>query len=219
MIDPSILSYLEKLHQADEKWIKELEEEARQHHVPIMDKVGISFLLQLIRMKQPGKILEIGAAIGYSSLRMANAYNQTKIVTIERDQEMYERASYHVAKHDKANQIEILFGDALELEDQVQQRAPYDLIFIDAAKGQYQKFFTMYEKMLSPGGVIITDNVLFRGLVAGHLETTKRIEKLAEKIDRYNQWLMDHSNYHTTIIPVGDGVAVSVPKEHEEVSS
>ncbi|MFC4404034.1 O-methyltransferase [Gracilibacillus xinjiangensis] len=219
MIDPNIISYLEKLNQNKETWVKELEEEAEQHAVPVMDKVGIAFLLQMIRIKRPSKILEIGTAIGYSSLRMADTYKETSIVTIERDPEMYERASRNIVKNQKEAQIDVLFGDALQLEEQVSQKAPYDMIFIDAAKGQYQKFFMMYEKMLSQNGIIITDNVLFRGLVANHTETTKRMQKLAQKIDRYNQWLVSHNRYHTTIIPVGDGVAISVPIEHEEVSS
>ncbi|WP_228275786.1 O-methyltransferase [Gracilibacillus oryzae] len=218
MLDPNVLSYLVNLNQKNEQWIRELEDEAIENHVPIMDKIGIAFLEQIIRIKQPENILEIGAAIGYSSLRMAYAYKHTKIVTIERDQAMYERATHHIAERKKEDQIDVIFGDALDVAETVEQKAPYDLIFIDAAKGQYQKFFTMYEKMLSPDGMIVTDNVLFRGLVADHRDASKRMQKLAEKINSYNKWLTDHGSYHTTILPVGDGIAISVPKAKEEVS-
>jgi predicted O-methyltransferase YrrM len=216
MIEENVIHYINKLNNPNEEWIHDIEQEAKEHNVPIMDKVGIAFLTQLIRMQKPSKVLEIGTAIGYSALRMASVHDAMKIVTIERDKNMFQRAKNNIEKQEKENQIVQLFGDALEVVEDVKAYGPFDLIFIDAAKGQYEKFFMRYEQMLSKNGIIITDNVLFRGYVATESAETKRLKKIAEKIDRYNQWLVNHPDYTTTIFPIGDGVAITVPKEIKE---
>jgi predicted O-methyltransferase YrrM len=155
--------------------------------------------------------LEIGAAIGYSSIRMTQAV-QANIITVERDAERYEKAISYINQADLGHRISVVFGDALETVEQVEKFGAFDVIFIDAAKGQYQRFFELYEPLLNPGGVIITDNVLFRGLVTVEHIENKRIRSLVKKIKSYNEWLMAHSGYDTTIFPIGDGVAVSKKK-------
>ncbi|MDX8045885.1 O-methyltransferase [Gracilibacillus sp. S3-1-1] len=207
-----IIDYLNKLGQEEADWIKQLQQEAEEHHVPIMDKQGIALLQQLIRLHKPTKILEIGTAIGYSALRMLEAYPDSSVVTVERDQSMYERATANIELNNQQDNINIIFGDALEVEGDIQQQGPYDMIFIDAAKGQYRHFFDKYAPLLTDKGLIITDNVLFRGLVTNAEEAPKRLQKLVEKIKLYNQWLMENPLYDTTILPVGDGVAISVKK-------
>lgn len=213
MIEENIIHYINKLNHPNEKWIHDIELEAKEYNVPIMDKVGIAFLTQLIRMQKPRKVLEIGTAIGYSALRMASAHEPMQIVTIERNEIMFQRAKDNIKKQEKVNQIVQLYGDALQVEEDVKPYAPFDLIFIDAAKGQYEKFFSLYEPMLSKKGIILTDNVLFRGYVATDDAETKRLKKIAEKINKYNEWLVNHPHYTTTILPIGDGVAISVPKK------
>jgi predicted O-methyltransferase YrrM len=103
----------------------------------------------------------------------------------------------------------LIKGDALEIEDQVKKHAPFDAIFIDAAKGQYKRFFEIYANYLSEDGIIITDNVLFKGLVSEPNIENKRIRSLVKKINEFNTWLMSHPHYYTVILPVGDGVAIS----------
>lgn len=191
----------------------EMEEYARENRVPIMELEGIEAMLQIVRIQQPTKILEIGTAIGYSALRMAEACPSAHIVTLERDQERYEKAENYFARSGMANQITLLKGDALEQEDEVRLLGDYDMIFIDAAKGQYKKFFEMYSQYLNNSGVIITDNVLFKGLVYEKAEIEKkRIRNLVQKIDQFNEWLMKNDRYHTVILPIGDGVAISRKK-------
>ncbi|CQR46925.1 Protein-L-isoaspartate O-methyltransferase [Paraliobacillus sp. PM-2] len=208
--------YLEDLLEASPEWIKELEDYAQRNHVPIMEPLGIDFLMQIIRMKQPKRILEIGTAIGYSALRMLQAFPQTSIITIERDEDRYQQALNNIAKYDKEGKINIIFSDALECVETIRNKAPFDLLFVDAAKGQYQRFFELYSPMLSDNGVIISDNVLFKGLVASKENTVeKRKNKLVNKIKSYNQWLANHPDYHTSIIPIGDGVAITTKSEKE----
>jgi predicted O-methyltransferase YrrM len=210
LLPPEITNYLETLIPKREQEIEEIEKYAEAHDVPIMELVGIEAMLQILKLVQPAKILEIGTAIGYSAIRMAKALPNTKIVTIERDKERYEKALFYINQTNTVNQIEVLFGDALELYERVAAKGLFDAVFIDAAKGQYLRFFEMYEPLLSKQGIIITDNVLFKGLVAqsGEIET-KRIRSLVKKIRDYNQWLMNHPNYETVILPIGDGIAIS----------
>ncbi|GAE94104.1 O-methyltransferase family protein [Gracilibacillus boraciitolerans JCM 21714] len=207
------MQYLDNIRPSQSEWIIQLRREAEEHHVPIMDEHGIGLLQQLIRIHQPAKILEIGTAIGYSALRMLEAKPDTQITTVERNPEMVERAIYNITSLNKQNHIDVILGgDALEAADRITEKGPFDFIFIDAAKGQYRHFFDTYQQSLTDDGCIVTDNVLFRGMVANPSDASKRLQKLAEKIDQYNQWLLQHPEYHTTILPVGDGVALSVKK-------
>jgi predicted O-methyltransferase YrrM len=210
LLSHDIIRYLQDLMPKRETVIQEMEDYAREHRVPIMDAVGIEVVLHVLRLIQPTRILEIGTAIGYSAIRMALALPNATIVTVERDQERYENALFYIERTKTAHQIHALFGDALEVSSEVEKYAPFDAIFIDAAKGQYQRFFEMYEPFLAPRGVIITDNVLFKGLVAaGDGIENKRIRSLVKKIRQYNQWLMQNEAYDTVILPVGDGIAIS----------
>ncbi|MCM3619228.1 O-methyltransferase [Sutcliffiella horikoshii] len=206
-----LITYLESLVPPRNEIVTKMEKLAQEDQVPIMDLVGMETLLQLLMLSQPKHILEIGAAIGYSAIRMAQSIPDVNIVTIERDEHRYLQAKEHIAEAGLEDRIDLIFGDALEVLEQVERKGVFDLIFVDAAKGQYERFFTMYEPLLIDSGVIITDNVLFRGLVAEDHEAIepKRIRNLVKKIDRYNKWLMDHQDYITTILPVGDGIAIS----------
>ncbi|MGJ9457051.1 O-methyltransferase [Oceanobacillus sp. CF4.6] len=205
-----LMRYLTETLPVQQQWVYELESQARADHVPIMDKVGIHFVMQLIHMKRPEKILEVGAAIGYSALRMLEANPSSSIVTIEKDERRYEQAMNHIYQLKKDKQIEVILGDALEeLVELSNQSHTFDFIFIDAAKGQYQRFFELAEPMLNNNGIILSDNVLFRGYVADPEDVPKRYTKMVKKLRDYNEMLMNHPNFNTSIIPIGDGVAVS----------
>ncbi|MGE6629139.1 O-methyltransferase [Bacillus sp. NPDC077027] len=213
--DDQINDYIENLIHPGPDEIVKLEAYAKLHHIPIMEKVSIELLLQLLSMKNPKKILEVGTAIGYSAIRMANALPDADIYTIERNAKRYEEATHNIEQFHLKERIHVFFGDAIESAGTVQTMAPYDVIFIDAAKGQYKRFFELFEPMLADDGIIITDNVLFKGLVARNYEEEiedKRKRQLIGKIDSYNQWLMSNPNYQTCIIPVGDGMAISTKR-------
>ncbi|MBM7541711.1 O-methyltransferase [Amphibacillus cookii] len=205
-------TYLESLQPPSSNWTSILEKEAEQNGIPIMERDGIAFLKQIVKIKQPKKILEIGTAIGYSALQMQDACLSATIVTIERDSARYEQAKQHVGKFSKNKKIDLLYGDALECVSDIQKRGPYDLIFIDAAKGQNQRFFECFSEFVTSNGVIITDNVLFKGYVIDASDASKRMQALAKKIDRYNRWLSEHPHYETVIIPIGDGVAITTKR-------
>lgn len=211
MIDEKLLNYLHKKLPESEPFFKEMEQYAREHKVPIMDAYSMEMVVMLLKIMRPKNILEIGTAIGYSALRMNDATG-ANIVTIERDEDRYMLAESFIAQKNKQDQITIIKGDALEVADEIAAYAPFDCLFIDAAKGQYQRFFETYTHLLSDHSVIITDNVLFKGYVYSDKGENKRLQKLGQKIDRYNDWLVHHPDYHTIILPVGDGVAISTKK-------
>nr|WP_249310357.1 O-methyltransferase [Bacillus sp. FJAT-49736] len=202
-------TYIESLITKRKPIFEEMERYAEEHGVPIMELTGIETLLQILRIQRPAKILEIGAAIGYSAMRIADALPNSYLVTIERDENRFKQAMKNIERAGMIGQINVVQGDALEVFEKIKNEGPFDAIFVDAAKGQYLKFFEMYSPLLSENGIILTDNVLFKGLVAEDNIESKRIRNLVKKIKNYNEWLMSHSQYITTIIPVGDGLAVS----------
>lgn len=203
--------YIEKIIPTRSEQVLKMEQYAKEHNVPIMDLTGMETLLSYVRLKKPKRILEVGTAIGYSAIRMALACENAEIISIERDEERYNIAKDNVRSTHLESRISLLFGDANELQSQVEKYAPYDFIFIDAAKGQYQNFFDHYSSMLSPDGIIITDNVLFRGYVADEsgLES-RRLRSLVKKIRSFNEYMMQHPDYQSSILPVGDGMMVSI---------
>lgn len=210
MIDESVRNYLHSLIGDRPSIFYEMEQYAKEEHVPIMESTGIEVMLQMMKIQKPKRILEIGTAIGYSALRMAEALPDSQIVTIEIDESKIEKAQHYIQQAGAEKRISIIHGNALDVLETVSSFAPFDAIFIDAAKGQYKKFFEMYSKFLPASGCIYVDNVLFRGLVADPTaRDNKRLAKIAEKLAGFNQWLMSHNEFETVIIPVGDGLAVS----------
>jgi len=210
MINEQVEIYLKSLAPSRGEEVERIELYAQEHQVPIMDLVGMESLLQLLKLHQPKRILEIGTAIGYSAIRMAQALPDAEILTIERDQVRYDEAIKNINALNLRDRIKVKFGDALDLAQILESAPLFDVLFIDAAKGQYQRFFDLYGRFVKAGGVIYSDNVLFRGLVADEHIDHKRLRKMAEKINGYNQWLMNHQGYDTRILPVGDGLAVSI---------
>ncbi|MGA4719290.1 O-methyltransferase [Fictibacillus nanhaiensis] len=211
MVSKELNQYIEKIIPTRSEQVLEMEQYAKEHNVPIMDLTGMETLLSYVRLKKPKRILEVGTAIGYSAIRMALACENAEMISIERDEERYNIAKDNVRSFHLESRINLLFGDANELQSQVEKYAPYDFIFIDAAKGQYQNFFDHYSSMLSPDGIIITDNVLFRGYVADEsgLES-RRLRSLVKKIRSFNEYMMQHPDYQSSILPVGDGMMVSI---------
>ena len=194
----------------------EMKEYATAHDVPIIQDAGLELMLQLLRIKQPRTILELGSAIGYSSLMMARHLKNTEIVTIERDDRRYQEAVLYHNRSTIKERVHLIKADALEVSNESLPHQKYDVIFIDAAKAQYQKFFEKYEPLLAEGGMIISDNLLFHGFVLKQDEIESRnLRQLVRKINRYNHWLADNPNYDTLLLPIGDGVAISLKKTVE----
>ena len=191
----------------------ELKQYAKENSVPIIIDEGLSFLESIIRIKKPKNILEIGSAIGYSAIRMARVCN-SNIYSIERDEKMYNLAIVNINKANLSNNIHIIFKDALEAFDDVKD-IKFDLIFIDAAKAQYHKFFDMYTPLLNNEGVVVCDNMYFHGLVEDvkNIESYSRgVRGLIRKLNEFHEYLLNNNEYHTSIYNIGDGMSISVKK-------
>ena len=192
----------------------ELKNFAKENHVPIIVDEGLALLEQIIRIIKPKHILEIGTAIGYSAIRMARIC-ESEITTIERNPEMVKLAKENIAKAGLSSQIHIIEQDALDAFEVVKQMS-FDLIFIDAAKAQYTKFFEIYSPLLTSRGVIISDNMSFHGLVSAedYENQSRSVRGLIRKLNSYRQFLLEHPHYHTSIFELGDGLAISVKRMH-----
>ena len=190
--------------------ILEMEEYAKEHNVPIIEKDSIAFIMKFIKANDVKDILEIGSAIGYSAILMASVKEDTTITTIERDEIRYMECLKNVKKCEMENKINVVCQDALDVN---LSGVSYDLIFIDAAKGQYTKFFEKYKYFLKPGGVIITDNLKFHGHVGNRSKIASRnLKQLVGKIEKYIDFLKNNDEFETKFYDVGDGLSVSIRK-------
>ena len=187
--------------------MKELEEYAKEHSVPISQPEAIRLTEVLLKLKAPKKILEVGTAIGYSAIRMANS-SDAVITTIEISDEMADEAEKNIKKAGLAHRINVLRGDAAEVLKTLDDE--FDCIFIDAAKGHYMEFFEECDRILKKGGLLISDNVLYKGMTATDELVVRRKITIVRRLRAYLEMLKENKNYMTAIIPVGDGVALSV---------
>ena len=186
--------------------IEEIEKYAYEEKVPIMMKDGIDYLCNFIKENNIKRILEIGSAIGYSAIKMALVDEDIKITTIEKDKKRYDVAVDNINVFKLEDRIDIILGDALETEI----NGEYDLIFIDASKGNNINFFNKYNKNLKEYGIIITDNLLFHGLVRDEsLIKTKNQRGIVRKIKQFVEFLDNNSEFKTEYLDIGDGIAIS----------
>lgn len=208
-----IEAYISELREEDNSLIREMEEFAAQNRIPIMDRSGIETFIGLLRIQRPKFILEIGSAIGYSAIRMVSALEGASVVTIERDNERYASAVEYIERSGFRDRITIIEGDALLLPDESLPTLKYDALFIDAAKGQYKRFFEKYSEHLAQGGIIYCDNMFMHGAVMlPDEEVPKRNRTMIRNLKEFTSWVMKHPNYETSLLPVGDGILVAVKK-------
>lgn len=189
---------------------------AEEHHVPIMEEQGIGELVHLLVEQQPATILEIGAAIGFSAIKMAEGLPDSRIDTIERDDGRYEKAVEFVSKSGMQDRIRIFHGDALDF-DATALNSEYDAIFIDAAKGQYERFFEKYEALLADNGIIYCDNMHMHGMAEMPLsDIPRRKRTMIRNLKTFREHMLDHPAYETALLPVGDGIMVCKKKRQEK---
>lgn len=186
--------------------LRVIEDYAHENNIPIMLSDGIEFLTDFIKKNNVKRILEIGSAIGYSAIRMALVSSDIHVVTIERDTLRYNEAVKNINDFGLSERIDIRLSDALECDVD----GEFDLIFIDAAKAQYIKFFEKYKVNLSKNGVIISDNLSFHGMVDNMDSITNRnTRQLVGKIAKYIDFLKNNLEFDTEFISIGDGIGIS----------
>ncbi len=185
--------------------LRELEQYALAHDVPILQKDAAAFLSVLVAIQKPGRILEIGTAIGYSALLLYEASGGVPLVTVERDADMVRLASEHFRRY--GADIYVAHGDGLA--ELAKMSDPFDFIFLDAAKGQYPQLFAECLRLLAHGGVIVTDNVLFKGRVADRTYNVHKSRTITTRLRAFLAELCRDPALQTALLPVGDGMAVT----------
>ena len=203
------MEYLDNLNKLDfSSFDLELKEYAKINNVPIIQDMGLHFLRQVIMLKDVKNILEIGTAIGYSAIQMAKL--GANVDTIEINVDSYNIAIENIKKANLSDKINVFLDNALDID--LAKLGKYDLIFIDAAKAQYMNFFNKFKVLLNDKGVIVTDNLLFHGLVLDENIESRNLRQLVNKIKKYNEWLIEQNDFETTIYDIGDGMALSIKK-------
>ncbi len=208
-------SYLLSLKQYDND-IDQLRNYAETHQVPIVDQLSLDLIQQIFRLHQPKEILEVGSAIGYSAMQFASVDKSINVTTIERNEEMIQQAKTNIRQYGYADQIRLIEADATEAFELVNDRI-YDMIFIDAAKAQSQRFFELYCPLLREKGVMITDNILYHGFVADiDVVRSRNVKQMVKKVQRYNQWLSQQQGFTTNFIHMDDGLAISIKESKHD---
>ena len=185
---------------------------AAKNSIPIMRDGGIDFICSYIKEHNIKRILEIGTAIGFSAIEFANVAHDITVTTIELDIDRHIKAKQNIHDSGLDDRINAIHGDALKVElmDGNNRPQQFDMIFIDAAKGQYINFFQKYKVNLAPGGVFISDNLSFHGMV-DDLTLTHNYStiKLVKKIRKYIDFLKTNKEFTTQFFEYGDGVSIS----------
>ncbi|VDH01578.1 Predicted O-methyltransferase [Lysinibacillus sphaericus] len=190
--------------------VKEMEKDAQEHFVPIMERSGIDTFIGLLSIQKPSTLLEIGSAIGYSAIRLAQANPGMHISTIERDDERHAKAVHYINHAELNDRISLFKDDALTFDTALLPFEYFDACFIDAAKGQYKRFFEKYEPLVKAGGVIYCDNMFMHGMVfLEDQDVPKRNRTMIRNLKAFTEWVMDNPAYETSLLPVGDGILIA----------
>jgi caffeoyl-CoA O-methyltransferase len=205
---PSQTKYLQKFIREDDALILEMEKFAGEKKIPILYSESAFFLEQIVLLTKPKRILEIGTAIAYSSIRIARNLKKKGIVhTIEKSKDNIKLASEYIRRSGYEDKIKILEGDALNIIPTLNKK--YDLIFLDADKEDYKRLFEYSIILLKKGGIIFIDNLLWHGYAASK-EIPKEYKNSAKLIREFNNYFVSQANLKTSILPIGDGIGLGI---------
>lgn len=215
IVDERMVTFINSLDTGSGEFLDALELQAKKDRVPIIRREMQSFLKVLLQIKKPAKILEVGTAVGFSALLMARyTSEETHITTIEKYEKRIPIAKENFQTANMQHRITLLEGDALEILKSIDET--FDFIFMDAAKGQYIHFYPEVMRLLEPGGILVSDNVLQEGdLIESHFAVERRNRTIYKRMRDYLYTLKHDERLETAILPVGDGAAVSIKKQKE----
>ncbi len=217
IVPPYITDYLRKNAAHEDDFLHELEKYAQKNSVPIIEPESAQLLKVLCAAKRPQKVLEIGCAIGYSSILMAKTLGMAaKIYTIEYDNEMVQLARENIKKAGMAEQISVIEADAKDYLAYIDDDESFDMIFLDGPKAHYIYMLDDSVRLLKKGGMLISDNVLYKGMTADDEHVIRRKITIVTRLREYIETLMKHPQLESALLPLGDGVAVSVKTLSDE---
>ena len=215
IVDERLVTYINSLDRGNTEILDQIEKEAIEAYVPIIRKEMQSFLKLLLAMQKPMRILEVGTAVGFSAILMAQySPEDCKIVTIENYEKRIPIAKENFKRAGKDGQITLLEGDAMQILPTLS--GEFDMIFMDAAKGQYINYMPDILRLLKNGGVLVSDNVLQDGdIIESHYVVERRNRTIYKRMREYMYELTHNDDLVTTVLPVGDGITVSVKNKHD----
>lgn len=213
IVEERLVDYLHSLETENSEILEQIEREALNDGVPIIRKEMQSFLKVLLRIKKPLHILEVGTAVGFSAILMSEYVAENcKITTIENYEKRIPVARDNFKRVGKEAQITLIEGDAMEVLKGLE--GSYDFVFMDAAKGQYIAYLPEVLRILSPEGILVSDNVLQNGeIIESRFVVERRDRTIHSRMREYLYTLKHHEELETSILPLGDGVALSIKKE------
>jgi predicted O-methyltransferase YrrM len=208
----SILEYLEKNRKPTTDLEREMEEFAKSNKIPILDYKSAELLELLIELKQPRFALEIGTAIAYSSIKIANKMPKDGVLdTIEKSKDNLALAHNFIKKAELTNKINVIFDNALTILAKSDKK--YDFIFLDADKQDYEKLFYLSLPLLNTNGIIFIDNLLWKGYVAENLEDVPTSFRTStEQVMSFNKIFLGEKSLNSQIFPIGDGIGIGIKR-------
>lgn len=210
IVDERIIDYINSLATDDPAPLAQIERNARENFVPIVRKETKELLKTMVLMKKPKHILEVGTAVGYSALYMNQFQPEGgHITTIERNEKRIQKAKENFLAFHKENEITLLEGDAMDILKNLE--GSYDMIFVDASKGQYIHFLDELLRLIPVGGVLVSDNVLQEGdIVKSRYAIERRNRTIHKRMRQYLYQITHMDAFETVVLPIGDGVTISV---------
>jgi len=212
IVEERLVTYINSLDSGNTPLLEEIEVEAKKNYVPVIRKEMQSFLKSMLALKRPERILEVGTAVGFSALLMEE-YNPVpcRITTIENYEKRIPIAQANFKRAGKEKEITLIPGDATEVLKTLED--PYDFLFMDAAKGQYINFLPDILRLMKPGALLVSDNVLQEGdIIESHYAVTRRNRTIHKRMREYLYELTHNDSLTTSVLPIGDGVTISIKK-------
>ncbi len=208
-INPSYIDeYIKSLILEDNEKLSKFREYCQERNLPIIHNEVGQFIKLVINQLNAGSIIEIGTNVGYSAIFMSKAMkDQGRVVTFERSEKFYEEAIKNIADFGLEQNIQVYLGDAVDMLDETEGN--FDIAFIDAAKSYYRVFFDKCLKLMKPGGIILSDNVLYQGMIASDELLVRRKKTLVRNLRNYLEYISHDERFVTSILPLGDGLAVT----------
>lgn len=213
LVEERVIEYIRSLIPPGERMMEDLAEQCRKNHIPLIEPEVAQLLLLLVKTCGCKRILEIGSGVGYSAIWLGKAVRKHhgSVTTIEREKDRFVLVQRNIRNAGMDDYIHPIYGDAAEVLPKLE--APYDLVFLDAAKGQYLNFYPQIDRLLAPGGLLVADNVLYKGLVIPGSRFHRRQKTAVSRLRKFLRVLHAQPQLVTTILPLGDGVAVSYKED------
>jgi predicted O-methyltransferase YrrM len=205
--------YINSLIDNKDEELEKFRNECIERQLPIIHKEVGQYIKLIIKQLNAKNIIEVGTNVGYSSIFMSGVMNnEGKVITLERSEKFYNEAVENIKKFGLQKNIQVHYGDAVENLDNINIDGTFDIAFIDAAKSYYKTFFDKCSKMMKSGGIIISDNVLYQGMIATDDLVVKRKKTLVRNMREYLEYISHDDRYITSVLPLGDGLAVTLIK-------